>query len=339
MIDVILKNKKNILIMNSVIQIILSIYLLYKMIYDFEKMLISFEMNVVLISLTIILNLTIILILRLKDINKYKKTIITFLIIIVLFGSLSNVVLGLINIFILCKSTKSEINKEKVLDLPKIKNIKPNTFELIFGLCILVMFSTASLWIYNIPILKTLWLVVILYIVVFICSVAAFYKDLRKDFLYFIRNIKIYFKYTYPKVLLALLIYGILNALIYFINGQNISTNQDAITRIPVLLLFLMALFYAPFVEEVLYRGIIRRGVSNNKIFIVVSAIAFGLMHVLGLEHEEPLQYLYVISYSFMGGFLAYVYIKTNNIFVCIMCHFFVNLLPVIAIVLTRLTS
>ena len=69
----------------------------------------------------------------------------------------------------------------------------------------------------------------------------------------------------------------------------------------------------------------LRRIIKNNSLFIIASALVFGLLHTM---HEPMLFNMIImgIPYAAMGGFLAYMYTKTNNITTNISCHGIYNL-------------
>ena len=76
------------------------------------------------------------------------------------------------------------------------------------------------------------------------------------------------------------------------------------------------------FSEELLFRGLI---VSNIKPYsrkgaVVISALAFGLMH------QNPIQVIYATA---AGAVLALIYLKTESIWCCIALHFVNNFVSV----------
>ena len=68
-------------------------------------------------------------------------------------------------------------------------------------------------------------------------------------------------------------------------------------------------------------------------VFILVSGILFGLLHVID-DSNTLAEFSYVIVYSSLGMFLASLYYKTNNLFSNILFHFFQNALGVIGMIL-----
>ncbi|MFW6389723.1 MAG: CPBP family intramembrane glutamic endopeptidase [Halanaerobiales bacterium] len=87
--------------------------------------------------------------------------------------------------------------------------------------------------------------------------------------------------------------------------------------------LFLL-LIVAPIAEEILFRGLFLEGIASQhsqKVAILVSAFMFSLYHM------NLLQTLHTFI---LGLFLAYVYLKTRSLVLCIYIHFVNNFFPYI---------
>lgn len=88
----------------------------------------------------------------------------------------------------------------------------------------------------------------------------------------------------------------------------------------------ILALLVAPICEEIIFRGIIMKGLINSgispKISIWVSAILFGLVHL------NPWQFL---GGALLGYLFGQVYYKTKSLLIPILLHFFNNLLSVLS--------
>ena len=144
--------------------------------------------------------------------------------------------------------------------------------------------------------------------------------DLKK---YFFWALKVYF--------LGLLIMFVSNILIYLFYNSN-STNevivQDYLQKYPLYMTF-SAVIYSPFMEEVAFRKIPKNVIKNKYIYIFISGILFGFAHCLaGLNNAYEL--FYIIPYGVMGASFAYMYYKTNNIFIPITFHLLHNLVMLI---------
>ncbi|WP_379963633.1 CPBP family intramembrane glutamic endopeptidase [Epilithonimonas sp. UC225_85] len=89
--------------------------------------------------------------------------------------------------------------------------------------------------------------------------------------------------------------------------------------------LILMTVILAPLLEETLFRGIIMKGMINNKVkpltAIVVSAFIFGVVHF------NPWQFA---GAFLLGLVLGLVYYKTKSLLMPILLHSFNNLISAI---------
>lgn len=154
-------------------------------------------------------------------------------------------------------------------------------------------------------------------------SAASLWPELKRDVPSFFRHFRRYFGFFFPKFVIFMVIYFVTAVLIAAAAGEA-SANQTALSAVPLPLLALSALIYAPVQEELLYRGVLRRLFADKRMFVVVSALFFGLIHMLH-PGQTPGQMLYIIEYALIGGFFAYLYAKTDNICVSMMGHFFLN--------------
>lgn len=83
----------------------------------------------------------------------------------------------------------------------------------------------------------------------------------------------------------------------------------------------------APFVEEILMRGVVLSGLKETYgtgIALLVSALLFALLHFNMVQ---------TLSAVVCGLFLGLLYIKTNSVFCCIVAHAGYNLISYISIV------
>lgn len=113
------------------------------------------------------------------------------------------------------------------------------------------------------------------------------------------------------------------------INESNV---QSLITASPFLAMLLTTIF-APINEEIIFRKSIQDCLKNKWVFIVVSGLIFGYLHVLG--SESLYDFLYIIPYGSLGATFAYLLSKTDNIYVTILMHLIHNgLLTIISILL-----
>ena len=125
--------------------------------------------------------------------------------------------------------------------------------------------------------------------------------------------------------------------LIYFVGcfiavlaSQNVtSVNQSMLEEMPIWFTFILGVFWAPIVEELLFRGVIRRFIKNNTVFILTSGIIFGVLHTILESNITDVVFL-AIPYTILGSFFAYIYAKTDNLTNNILLHAFHNAVAVL---------
>lgn len=90
-----------------------------------------------------------------------------------------------------------------------------------------------------------------------------------------------------------------------------------------------LAVFIAPIVEEILFRGVIFGSLQqkHRRLAFIVSIALFAFYHVwqYALVSNDLTMLWYMISYVPVGYALAWVYEKTNSIWVSIFLHMMIN--------------
>lgn len=122
------------------------------------------------------------------------------------------------------------------------------------------------------------------------------------------------------------------NLFISLILGKTISGNEEAVRNYinsSPLLMIMSAVIFAPINEELTFRKSIRDALKNKWIYISVSGIIFGLLHIISYINT-PQDLIYLIPYTSLGISFALLYYKTNNIFSSISMHTMHNLLAII---------
>ena len=146
-----------------------------------------------------------------------------------------------------------------------------------------------------------------------------------------IKNFKeIFIKYL-PVYVLGVVLMGVTNTIISGFTNMNISSNESSVREYIKLLPIYMSfstVIYAPIVEEITFRKIIKNIVDNKYLFVIVSGVMFGLVH-LNINPSIN-DYLMIIPYIIMGLDFAYIYSKTDTIFSTIGFHMLHNLILLI---------
>mgnify|MGYP004707733269 CR=1 FL=1 len=122
-----------------------------------------------------------------------------------------------------------------------------------------------------------------------------------------------------------------------FVGKVSEAANQASIESMAkpsmIIGLIFMITLVAPFIEEIMFRGIIMNYITYGLpkwIKIVISGVAFGLFHVIG----DTFQLFALIQYSFMGCVLAYAYLSNNRLQSSIMVHMGNNIIASVPLLL-----
>ncbi len=156
-------------------------------------------------------------------------------------------------------------------------------------------------------------------VIVFFKQYKAAWNDLKKNHRkYFSDNLRLY--------LLGVILMMSANALIAVLGGamsENESSIRDQFAVAPIYT-YISAVFLAPILEESIFRLSFRNMFENNFLFIVISGVVFGGLHLISGVSMDLL-FLYVIAYCSFGVIFAYMLTKTNNIFVSTGFHLMHN--------------
>lgn len=152
-------------------------------------------------------------------------------------------------------------------------------------------------------------------------------KKLSKDFKDMKKNSIKYFNKYIKYWLIGLFIMMVSNLFINLIVTNDIPSNEQAIREtfnISPLYIFFSAVIYAPIVEELIFRQSIKNIFNNKWLFIIISGLLFGSMHVFG-DFKNITDLLYIIPYSTPGIIFAYMLEDSDNICVPMSLHFIHN--------------
>ncbi len=163
--------------------------------------------------------------------------------------------------------------------------------------------------------------------VIIIIIVIILFKDyFKKSLADLKKNHFNYFKKYLKYYILGLVIMMTCNSLIMVLGGttsDNETLVRNQFTMYPIYT-FICAVFLAPILEESIFRVSFRKIFSNNILFIIMSGLVFGGLHLIGMLNS-PLILLYLGAYSALGIIFAYMLAKTDNVFVSMMFHFMHN--------------
>ena len=183
-----------------------------------------------------------------------------------------------------------------------------------------------------------LLLLILKYIIFMVILFIRYRKYLIDKWKDFKKNLDNYsgtaFKWWALGFLLMMVVNQVLNRIVGGV-GANEETVQSLLDAEPIIAIMATTLF-APIVEELIYRKSLQDCFKNKTLYIIISGLIFGLIHVLG--SSNPLDYLFIISYGLFGACFAKILSDTDNIYSTIMVHMFHNgILSIVAIVVKLL--
>lgn len=150
-----------------------------------------------------------------------------------------------------------------------------------------------------------------------------FRNDIKKDVKDFIKNRNKLFDESFKIWCVGLIVMAIFNLTINHFSPNEIANNEEAIrsyiSASPIIMIINTAIM-APLLEELVFRKSFRCIFKNKYIFVLVSGIVFGALHVI-FSIDNVYEYLYILPYSSLGIALAYMYYKTDNICCPIIMH------------------
>ena len=269
-----------------------------------------------------------------------KRGLLIFLSIICILLSSSTIAMGLaianLVILLTIKNEEIEAFKEEKKKLPEIKEKKYSKKELIGAASIFLVYFSQFICSDFIPddnMLISILVTICFYVVMFILVFVIFGDKLIGDFKKLIKNFSAYIEYDLPKYGLMIISFLIVNMVCIILTKNATSVNQEAVEALPKLVLFILGVIWAPVVEETVFRGTIRRFVNSKWLFVLLSAFVFGFLHAIG---EGSLFEIIIttLPYATLGGWLAYIYYKTDNLANNIMIHGIWNLFAVIVSIL-----
>ena len=248
---------------------------------------------------------------------------------ILLGGSDVAILLSIIGLIVLLasKRTNPEDFPEKK-ELPVLEKIATSKREIIIGILIAVVYFSQFIWGEYIPDNEILSKIIEygFYLVVLVLSIMFWTKSLKRDLKSLKENLGTYLKHILINLGIMYLVMMVVNIVVIGLTGSITSANQEGLEAMPTWYVVPLALIYAPIVEETIFRGLIHKGIKNKYVFIIASAISFGLLHTITSEVTLLNICLKAMPYAVMGGFLARIYNKTENITTSMLSHFMINL-------------
>lgn len=152
-------------------------------------------------------------------------------------------------------------------------------------------------------------------------------KKITKDYKDIKKNHSKYFSKYLRYWLACLFVMMVSNLIINLLFTNSIPNNEQAIRdifNISPFYIFFEAVLFAPIVEELVFRLSIKKIFSHKWVFVLVSGLLFGSMHVFN-DFHSLYDLLYIIPYSTPGIAFALMLEDSDNVLVPISFHFLHN--------------
>ena len=215
---------------------------------------------------------------------------------------------------------------------------KENLKQPILGLCVVISYFIYSYYqtvplsllginYYNLSMFDKIVYLMVTELIYLLILFFIYRKEYIRDFKDYIKNFKNYMPKYMEYWALAFSLMLISNFIIVTLFPNSVATNQEAINNILVQAPFYMivsAVLFAPFLEETIFRFSFRKIFKNDLVFIILSGLVFGGLHVIG-SFNNLIDLIYIIPYSIPGAVFAYTFVKSKNIFIPMSLHFFHN--------------
>jgi len=274
-----------------------------------------------------------------KDVIAHKKKIIILNVIQLLFGTLFNIISSIVNIVTLTSKAKGEETKIKSKkELPFLEDIAKHKWYVYLIVFIFLFILCYTPLIDFLPIPETKIAIIITMFSIYLIQIAGLVipmlEELKRDFIVFKNNFKLYLNNMLPRFGLVIIVYFICSITVLLLVGE-IANNQETLLSLPLYITAFLAIIVAPLTEELMFRGFIRKFIKNDILFVIVSSLIFGGLHVLSADSLK--QVLFIIPYSVLGFAFSLNYVKTKNIASNIFLHCAWNTIAVILSVLTNI--
>ena len=190
---------------------------------------------------------------------------------------------------------------------------------------ILAIYYSLGSDLYDLSMLDKVFILFFKYIVLFLLFIIKDFKYLKEKWFDFIKNFKKYAKISFKNWFMGFLIMLISNIIIASLIeglGQNESSVQELISKVPVIA-FILTTICAPFTEEMVFRKYLQNCVDNKALYMILSGLIFGFIHTS--ISSNILELLLIIPYGALGYMFAKTINETDNIYTTIMVHMFHN--------------
>lgn len=148
-------------------------------------------------------------------------------------------------------------------------------------------------------------------------------KELKKEFQIFKKNKMEHLDTGFRYWLIGFIVMLVSNILIGLLLPKAIAGNEETVQEIikasPWVSLISTGIL-APFIEEITFRKAFRNMISNDTLFIWISGLIFGALHIV-FSFNSIYDIAYLIPYCSLGISFGYMYAKTKTVFTSMAVH------------------
>lgn len=198
---------------------------------------------------------------------------------------------------------------------------------LIIGLFFMVMSGSEMDILQNADLIESInYKIIPLGLILFFFICYGVFKIMNRDLIKFCRFNRFRISYVIPIILISIFTTGV--SLVCIQYGVTIFPDYNEVsnsysTAASSIIGILGIVVFAPILEEILFRGMIfnrLREEMNVVVAAIIQAIIFGIMH------GNMLQFFYTFALALV---MAYVYVKTDSLWMSILVHITYNLFGV----------
>ncbi len=248
---------------------------------------------------------------------------------ILLFGNSLIILLGVIALVIIGTIPKVDYKKEirdERRSLEKLEKMDISKKDIILTIILMLLYFT-QFFIKNLSPIVTIIVAIIYYIGIFVFAFFVFSKRLKRDFKAYKSDVALHVGQSFKWWAILIGVSYLAAIIRLLLGGAVVTANQMGLNEAPLWYVAPLAILWAPFVEEIIFRGCIRRFIKNDVLFVIVSGLIFGLLHTIGSEVGIYQMIIQSLQYVAMGVIMAIAYVKTNNIFINMSVHCIQNTL------------
>lgn len=218
--------------------------------------------------------------------------------------------------------------KEKTNILDRIKQILTGIFVIFLFFFISAFrglpFKLLGIDTSTLPTIVTQSYIIISEILLISIICIIYHKNIEDSIKDFKKNHKKYFNKYLKYWVIGLIIMYTSNIIIG--SFYKMPSNEETIRTlfgVNPIYIFISSVFLAPILEELTFRKAIKSIFKNKWVFIIMSGLIFGYLHIMSFNNL--LELLYIIPYGTFGVVFACMLYDTDNICVPILFHFMHN--------------